>query len=88
LPSRPPLLSRLFLLCFTANLVQATWLQAYPEFVYIRVGMVYSAIPISGLIFLAFIVEVVFFGGAPSVDDEELKRAIEQAEDEARKLAS
>lgn len=78
----------LVMMTYGANLVQTTWFQAYPEFIYIRVGMVYSAIPISGLIFLLFIIENVFFGGAPSVDEEELKRAIEQAEEEARKLAT
>lgn len=73
---------------YGAKLVETTWFQAYPEFIYIRVGMVYSAIPISGMIFLLFIIEVVFFGGAPSVEEEELKRAIKQAEEEARKLAT
>ena len=78
----------LVMIYYGTNLVQATWFQAYPEFDYIRVGMVYSAIPISGVIFLLFIIEVVFFGGAPTVEEDELQHAIEVTEAEARKLGT
>jgi TRAP-type C4-dicarboxylate transport system permease small subunit len=78
----------LVMIYYGANLVQTTWFQAYPEFIYIRVGMVYSAIPISGVIFLLFIIEAALFGSGPSVEEEELRRAIEHTEDEARRLAN
>ena len=69
---------------FGFNLAQATWFQSYPEFEHIRVGVVYAAIPISGVIFLLFILEQMLFGkqGADA-EEEELARAIELAEQEA-----
>lgn len=69
------------------SLTQTTWFQAYPEFDYVRVGFVYSAIPGSGLVTLLFVVEAAIFSQR-FVDegDEELKRAIEHAEEEERKL--
>ncbi len=48
---------------YGADLVQTTWFQAYPEFTYIRVGAVYSAIPGGGFILLLFIIESVFYPG-------------------------
>lgn len=65
------------------NLARTTWFQAYPEFEHIRVGVVYAAIPISGVIFLLFIVETFLFGRqGGSIEEEELRRAIAQAEKE------
>lgn len=43
-------------------LVRTTYFQVYPEFQYIRVGLVYTAIPISGLITLLFVIERAFLG--------------------------
>lgn len=69
------------------DLVQTTWFQAYPEFTLIRVGAVYSAIPGGGLILLLFVIESVFYPRAMAGDEEEeVRRAIEHAEEEARKL--
>jgi len=65
------------------NLARTTWFQAYPEFESIRVGVVYAAIPISGCIFLLFIVERFLFGQQGQGEDE-LERAIEQAGEQAR----
>ncbi len=39
------------------SLVQKTFFQSYPEFQYIRVGSVYTAIPGAGLITLLFVLE-------------------------------
>jgi TRAP-type transport system small permease protein len=72
---------------YGADLVQTTWFQAYPEFTYIRVGAVYSAIPGGGLVLLLFVIESVFFPNAMEADEEEeVRRALEHAEEEARKL--
>lgn len=46
-----------FMIYFGISLVQTTWLQAYPEFEYIRVGWVYTAIPGGGLVTLLFVLE-------------------------------
>ncbi len=46
-----------FMIFFGANLVDATLFQSYPEFEYVRVGVVYTAIPLGGLITLLFVIE-------------------------------
>ena len=46
-----------FMVVFGANLVDTTLFQSYPEFEYVRVGVVYTAIPIGGLITLLFVIE-------------------------------
>lgn len=46
-----------FMIVFGANLVDATLFQSYPEFEYVRVGAVYTAIPLGGLVTLLFVVE-------------------------------
>ncbi len=72
---------------YGSDLVQTTWFQAYPEFTLIRVGAVYSAIPGGGLILLLFVIESVFYPHVIAADDEEeIRRAVEHAEEEARKL--
>ena len=38
------------------SLTLTTWFQAYPEFAYVRVGVVYSGIPGSGIVLLAWTV--------------------------------
>ena len=47
----------IFMVIYGAGLVQTTFFQSYPEFQYIRVGLVYTAIPIAGLITFLFVVE-------------------------------
>ena len=73
----------LAMIYFGYSLANTTWFQAYPEFEYIRVGVVYAAIPISGAVFLLFIIEHFFFGRqGVDADEEELRRAIAEAEAE------
>lgn len=63
------------------SLAQTTWFQSYPEFTAIRVGVVYAAIPISGAIFLLFVIEHLLFGKQGiDYEEEELREAIKQAE--------
>jgi TRAP-type C4-dicarboxylate transport system permease small subunit len=52
------------------DLVRTTWFQAYPEFDYIRVGAVYSAIPGSGLVTLLFVIEALVFPDIRPIDHE------------------
>jgi len=47
----------IFMVVYGMKLVDATFLQSYPEFQYVRVGAVYTAIPIGGLITLLFVIE-------------------------------
>lgn len=47
----------LFMIVYGVSLVRTTFFQAYPEFQYIKVGSVYSAIPAGGLITLLFVIE-------------------------------
>jgi len=69
------------------NLVATTWFQAYPEFTYVRVGFVYSAIPGSGLITFLFAIEAIFYRHVmESEEEEEIRRASLHADEEARKL--
>ena len=72
---------------FGLNLAETTWFQAYPEFEYIRVGLVYSAIPGSGLVTLLFAIEAILYPN-PMVNEEqeEIRRAALHADEEARKL--
>jgi TRAP-type C4-dicarboxylate transport system permease small subunit len=49
-----------FMIIYGAMLVKTTYFQSYPEFQYIRVGVAYSAIPISGLITFLFVIEKMF----------------------------
>ena len=72
---------------FGLNLAETTWFQAYPEFDYIRVGLVYSAIPGSGLVTLLFAVEAIFHPHVmASEEQEEIRRAALHADEEARRL--
>lgn len=58
------------------SLARTTWFQAYPEFDYVRVGLVYSGIPGSGVVLLLFIIEaVVWPRSAPSEAEEALEHA-------------
>ena len=72
---------------YGADLVQTTWFQAYPEFNLIRVGAVYSAIPGGGFILLLFVIESAFYPNVMAADDEEeIRRAMVHADEEARRL--
>ena len=51
----------IFMIVFGANLVDTTMFQSYPEFEYVRVGVVYTAIPIGGLVTLLFVIEKTLF---------------------------
>lgn len=46
-----------YMVVYGYKLVDATFFQFYPEFQYVRVGAVYTAIPIGGLITLLFVIE-------------------------------
>ena len=73
----------LAMLWYGYKLASTTWFQAYPEFEHIRVGVVYAAIPISGAIFLLFVVEHFLYGRqGVDVAEEEVRRAVAQAEEE------
>ena len=61
----------LFMVGYGSSLVKTTFFQSYPEFQYVRVGAVYSAIPIAGFITLLFVFERLFFGPAPVADQGE-----------------
>ena len=47
----------LAMIYYGIDLVKTTWFQSYAEFRYVRVGLVYSAIPGSGLVTLLFVIE-------------------------------
>ncbi len=55
----------LFMVWYGVSLVEKTLFQSYPEFQYIRVGVVYTAIPAGGLITFLFVIEKAL-GLAPS----------------------
>lgn len=72
---------------YGTSLAETTWFQSYPEFSYVRVGFVYSAIPGGGLVLLLFVIEQVFYRDPMiSEEEEEMRRALLHAEAEARKL--
>lgn len=76
-----------FMVVYGVSLTDTTWFQAYPEFPYIRVGFVYSAIPGSGLVTLLFVIEAAFFRRGDSHEREDrLRRVLEHGQEEARKL--
>lgn len=52
----------IFMVVFGVKLVDATLFQVYPEFEYVRVGVVYSAIPLGGLATLLFVIERFILG--------------------------
>jgi TRAP-type C4-dicarboxylate transport system permease small subunit len=73
---------------YGVSLAKTTWFQSYPEFEYVRVGLVYSAIPGSGAVTLLFVIESFFYPHmAAEADAEELAKAVEHAEAEERRLA-
>ena len=76
------------MIVYGASLTQTTWFQSYPEFEYVRVGLVYSAIPGSGLVTLLFVIEAILFRHTEEEADEEMQRALEHADEERRRLAA
>jgi TRAP-type C4-dicarboxylate transport system permease small subunit len=58
----------LFMIVRGWSLVYTTMFQYYPEFQYIRVGAVYTAIPMGGLITLLFVIEKAL-GWAPDAGE-------------------
>jgi TRAP-type C4-dicarboxylate transport system permease small subunit len=69
------------------SLAETTWFQSYPEFDEIKVGVVYSAIPGGGAVLFLFVIERVFYHDAlAELEGEELRHALELAEQEAGKL--
>lgn len=58
----------LFMVWYGTSLVNKTMFQSYPEFQYIRVGAVYTAIPMGGLITLLFVIEKAL-GLAPRTEE-------------------
>lgn len=52
----------LAMIWYGIGLVRTTWMQVYPEFQQVRVGLVYMALPLSGLVTLLFAVERLVFG--------------------------
>jgi len=76
------------MIVYGASLTQTTWFQSYPEFEYVRVGLVYSAIPGSGFVTLLFVIEAILFRHTEEEADEEMQRALEHADEERRRLAA
>lgn len=79
----------LAMIVYGTSLAQTTWFQSYPEFSYVQVGFVYSAIPGGGLVLLLFVIETVFYPNAMvSEEKEEVRRALLHADEEDRKLGT
>lgn len=76
------------MIVYGISLARTTWFQAYPEFDYVKVGLVYSAIPGSGLVTLLFVIEALWLRRTEEEPDEELRRAIAQAAEEEQRLAA
>ena len=55
----------LFMLCYGAKLVAATWYNTIADFPFLSVGVTYLPIPIGGAFLLLFVIERVIFGEAP-----------------------
>ncbi len=55
----------LFMVVYGISLSATTWVQVYPELQLIRVGAVYAAIPIAGVITLLFVIEQALLGPPP-----------------------
>jgi len=50
-----------YMMIWGISLSRTTWFQSYPEFQYVKVGLVYTAIPVAGFITLLFVIESLFF---------------------------
>ncbi len=74
------------MIVYGASLTQTTWFQAYPEFDYVKVGLVYSAIPGSGAVTLLFVIEALFFRPFEKEPDEDRPGPAEAAETDDRSL--
>ncbi len=65
---------------YGVELVQTTWFQSYAEFRYVRVGLVYSAIPGSGVVTLLFAIEALIYPSfKPSNDEDDVTHILEDA---------
>lgn len=76
------------MIVYGASLTETTWFQAYPEFDYVKVGLVYSAIPGSGAVMLLFVVESLLFRRDGGPEDRTLEEALDQAEHERQRFAA
>ncbi len=52
------------------GLVRTTWLQVYPELQQIRVGIVYLALPLSGIVTLLFVIERLLYGPRAGIETD------------------
>ena len=69
----------LLMMFYGTNLVAVTLYQAYPEFEFVRVGAVYTAIPIGSLVTLLFVIEKALVNPQPrsvTVGDDITERAL------------
>ena len=76
-----------FMMVWGASLVETTFFQTYPEFQYVRVGLVYTAIPLGGLVLLLFVIEAAFFGSGGQTSLAKLTKEAEELVREARSSA-
>ncbi len=70
------------MIIYGASLTQTTWFQSYPEFEYVRVGLVYSAIPGAGIVTLLFVVEKFLTKRDWHSDDPIEQEALDYVEEE------
>jgi TRAP-type transport system small permease protein len=78
----------LAMIYYGIDLVRTTWFQSYPEFRYVRVGVVYSAIPGSGLVTLLFVIEALIYPSfRPSGDEDDVTHILEDAGDRRGRTA-
>jgi TRAP-type C4-dicarboxylate transport system permease small subunit len=56
----------LFMLCYGAKLVDATWYNTIADFPFLSVGVTYLPIPVGGACLLAFVIERVLLGEPPA----------------------
>jgi TRAP-type C4-dicarboxylate transport system permease small subunit len=55
----------LFMIFYGFRLVETTWYQVMAEFTFLRVGIAYLPIPVSGILTILFIIERVWLGEPP-----------------------
>lgn len=69
----------IFMIFYGTNLVAVTLYQAYPEFEFVRVGVVYTAIPLGSLVTLLFVIEKALVDPKPRTsmfDDDTVERVL------------
>lgn len=77
-----------YMVIWGISLAQTTWFQSYPEFQYVRVGLVYTAIPGAGFVTLLFLGESLFFRAARDVHSRVRAPAGHDAAQERAELES